>query len=240
MKLRVTASSLLALSLAAGNAFAQAAAPAAAPAATTPAPDRNALSYALGYQTGRDLIESGESIDLNQVIKALQDGYAKKDPAVPVEQLRTAVETMQKRQAEKAEAEYKQASADNKARSDAFIAQNKTAAGVATVPGSTVQYKVVEAGKGAKPTLASTVQLEVAGPYPLGQRPQQDQPARQVPSIKVSEIDLQGLREALVQMPVGSQWEITLPYDKAYGADPRNHFPPNLAVSYVVKLIAIK
>lgn len=236
MKLRLLTASLLALSFAAGNAFAQAAAPAAA---TTPAPDRNALSYALGYQTGRDLIDSGESIDLTVVQKALQDGYAKKDPAVPVDQLRTAVETMQKRQGEKAKAEYEKAAADNKARSDAFLAQNKTAAGVATVPGSTVQYKVLEAGKGAKPTLASNVQLEVAGPFPLGQRPQQAQPARPVQSIKVSEIDLVGLREALVQMPAGSKWEITLPYDKAYGADPRRNFPPNLAVSYEVKLVAI-
>lgn len=237
MKLHVFSASLLALSLAAGSAVAQTA---AAPAPTTPAPDRNALSYALGYQAGRDLIESGESIDLTVVQKALQDGYAKKDPTVPVDQLRTAVETMQKRQSEKAKAEYDKAAADNKARSDAFLAQNKTAAGVQTLPGSTVQYKVLEAGKGAKPTQASNLQLEVAGPFPLGQRPQQAQPARQVPSIKVSEIDLVGLREALLQMPLGSKWEITLPYDKAYGADPRRNFPPNLAVSYEVKLIAIK
>ena len=235
MKLRpflasLAPASLLALSLVAGGAFAQ----------TTPAPDRNALSYALGYDLGRNLIESGESIDLATVQRALQEGYAKKEPTVPVEQLRTAVEAMQKRQAEKAKAAWDKAAADNKARSDAFIAQHKTAAGVQTLPGSTVQYKVLESGSGARPTQASAVQLEFAGPYPLGQRPQQAQPARQIPSMKVSEVPLTGLREALLAMPAGSKWEITLPADKAYGADPRTEFPPNLAVQFEVKLVSVK
>lgn len=230
MKLRLFSASVLALSLVAGSAVAQ----------TTPAPNKNDLSYALGYDLGRNLIESGEPVDLATVQRALQDGYAKKEPTVPVAQLRTAVETMQKRQAEKAKAAWDKAAADNKARSDAFIAQNKTAAGVKTLPGSTVQYKVLENGTGAKPTQSSTVQLQFAGPFPLGQRPQQAQPARDIPAMKVSEVPLAGLREALLQMPTGSKWEITLPADKAYGADPRTEFPPNLAVTFEVKLVSVK
>jgi peptidylprolyl isomerase len=41
-------------------------------------------------------------------------------------------------------------------------------------------------------------------------------------------------------MPTGSKWEITLPADKAYGADPRTEFPPNLAVTFEVKLVSVK
>lgn len=230
MKLRLFSASVLALSLVAGSAVAQ----------TTPAPNKNDLSYALGYDLGRNLIESGEAVDLATVQRALQEGYAKKEPTVPVAQLRTAVEAMQKRQQEKAKAAWDKAAADNKARSDAFIAQNKTAAGVKTLPGSTVQYKVLENGTGAKPTQASTVQLQFAGPFPLGQRPQQAQPARDIPAMKISEVPLAGLREALLQMPTGSKWEVILPADKAYGADPRTEFPPNLAVSFEVKLVSVK
>ena len=47
-------------------------------------------------------------------------------------------------------------------------------------------------------------------------------------------------REALLQMPAGSKWEITLPPDKAYGADPRTPFPPNVAVQFEVKLVSVK
>ena len=230
MKLRLFSASVLALSLVAGSAVAQ----------TTPAPNKNDLSYALGYDLGRNLIESGEAVDLATVQRGLQEGYAKKEPTVPVAQLRTAVEAMQKRQQEKAKAAWDTAARDNKARSDAFIAQNKTAAGVKTLPGSTMQYKVLENGTGAKPTQASTVQLQFAGPFPLGQRPQQAQPARDIPAMKISEVPLAGLREALLQMPTGSKWEVILPADKAYGADPRTEFPPNLAVSFEVKLVSVK
>ncbi len=152
MKLRLLSASVLAMTLAAGTAAAQTS---TAPA-STPAPDRNALSYALGYDLGRNLIESGESVDLATVQKALNEGYAKKEPSVPVDQLRTAVQQMEARQMAKAKAAFDQAAAANKTKSDAFLAQNKTKAGVQTLPGG-VQYRVVEAGSGAKPTQSSTV-----------------------------------------------------------------------------------
>ena len=229
MKLRLLAATLAAMTLVAGSAFAQ----------STPAPNKNDLSYALGYDLGRNLVDSGETVDINTVIKAVQEGYAKKEPTVPVAQLRTAVETMQKRQAEKAKAAFDKASAENKVKSDAFLAENKAKAGVQTLP-SGIQYRVIEAGAGAKPTNASSVQLEFSGPFPLGQHPAEARPAQQIPSVKVSEIEMQGMREALTQMPTGAKWEIVLPPAKAYGNDPRTGFPPNLAVAFEVKLISIK
>ena len=229
MKLRLLAASLAALTLFAGSAFAQ----------TTPAPNKNDLSYALGYDLGRNLVESGEAIDVNTVIKALQEGYGKKDPTVPVAQLLTAVETMQKRQMEKAKAAFDKASAENKTKSDAFLAQNKAKAGVQSLP-SGVQYRVIEAGKGAKPTQASTVALEVSGPFPMGQRPQSANPPQNIPSIKVSAVEMAAMREVLLQMPAGSKWEVALPPDKAYGADPRTGFPPNVAVVFEIKLVSAK
>jgi peptidylprolyl isomerase len=48
------------------------------------------------------------------------------------------------------------------------------------------------------------------------------------------------IREVLTQMPAGSKWEVTLPSDKAFGADPRSPFPPNVAVVFEVKLVSVK
>jgi len=80
----------------------------------------------------------------------------------------------------------------------------------------------------------------VAGPYPFGQRPTEARPAQPIPSIKVSEVEMKAMRETLLQMPAGSKWEITLPPDQAYGADPRTGFPPNVAVQFEVKLVSVK
>jgi peptidylprolyl isomerase len=228
MKLRLIAAAVAALALTAGNAAAQ--------DTTT---EKGKLSYALGYDLGRNAVESGEQVDVNTIVKGLQDGYAKKQPSVPVDQLRTAVQNMQQRQQAKAKAEWDKAASTNKAKSDQFIAANKAKAGVKSLP-SGVQFREIEKGTGAKPTQASTVQLEVAGPYAWGERPQQARPAQQIPAIKVSEIEMAAMREALLQMPAGSKWEITLPPEKAYGADPRTPFPPNVAVQFEVKLVSVK
>ena len=207
--------------------------------------EKGKLSYYFGYDYGNNLAEltgRGEQLDINTVIKGLQDAYGKKQPALTAEQLRPALEAFQKREqarAQQAKAEYDKVAAENKTKSDQFIAQNKAKPGVQTLP-SGVQYRVIETGNGAKPTQASTVELEVAGPFPFGQRPAEARAPQQMPGIKVSEVEMQAMRKVLLQMPAGSKWEVALPPDKAYGADPRTGFPPNLAVVFEIKLKSVK
>ncbi|KAF1718949.1 FKBP-type peptidyl-prolyl cis-trans isomerase N-terminal domain-containing protein [Pseudoxanthomonas wuyuanensis] len=207
--------------------------------------EKGKLSYYFGYDYGNNLAEltgRGEQLDINTVIKGLQDAYGKQQPALTAEQLRPALEAFQKREqarAQQAKAEYDKVAAENKTKSDQFIAQNKAKPGVQSLP-SGVQYRVIETGNGAKPTQASTVELEVAGPFPFGQRPAEARPPQQMPGIKVSEVEMQAMREVLLQMPAGSKWEVALPPDKAYGADPRTGFPPNLAVVFEIKLKSVK
>lgn len=237
MKLRLLAASLAALTLASGVAVAQ---------DTTS--ERGKLSYAIGYNTGVELAEltaRGESVDVNTVIKAIQDAYARKEPTVPVDQLRASVENMQKRQQAKMQEEFNKLAADNKSKSDAFLAQNRAKAGVQTLPGSTVQYRVIENGGGAKPTQTSDVQLNYKGTLPDGTvlvdtaQPQEGQAAGPV-TMKLSQIPLVGLREALAQMPAGARWEIVLPGDKAYGSTIQAGRMANQAVVFDVKLVSVK
>ena len=233
MKLRLLAATLAALTLVAGTASAQ-----------DTSSEKGKLSYALGYDLGRNLVESGEAVDVNTVVKAVQDGYAKKEPSVHVDQLRSAVQNMQKRQTAKAKAEFDKDSVANKAKSDAYLAQNKAKAGVKSLP-SGVQYRVVENGTGAKPSQTSDVQIQYKGSLTTGQtfvdtfNPPQGQTAGPV-SMKLSQIPLVGLREALTQMPAGSRWEVVLPADKAYGNTPQSPIGPNQAVVFDVKLVSVK
>lgn len=227
MKLRLLAAAVAALTLSAGLAVAQ---------DTTS--EKGKLSYALGYDLGRSSADSGEALDINSIIKGLQDGFAKRDPGVPVDQLRTAVQNMQQRQTAKAKANWDKAATENTTRSNQFLTQYRGTAGVRTLPGGAM-YRVMQTGNGAKPNAASTVQLQVLGPFPFGQRPQQV-PAPQTTSMKVNEVELVAMREVLTNMNAGSKWEVVLPADKAYGADPRTGFPPNVAVQFEVQLVAVQ
>jgi len=233
MKLRSIAVAVAALAVT-GTAFAQ-----------DIASEKGKLSYYFGYDYGNNLAEltgRGEQLDIASVVKGLQDAYAKKQPAITADQLKPAVEAFQRREqgrAQAAKAEYEKAAAENKTRSDQFLAANKAKPGVQSLADG-VQYRVIEAGSGAKPTQASTVALEVAGPFPYGERPNPARPAQPIPSIKLSEVEMAAMREVLLQMPSGAKWEVTLPPDKAYGADPRTPFPPNVAVQFEIKLVSVK
>ena len=237
MKVRLLAASLAAMTLFSAAASAQ-----------DISSEKGKLSYAIGFNTGVELAEltaRGEAVDVNTVIKAIQDAYAKKQPAVPVDQLQAAVQSMQQRQQTKMEAEFAKLSADNKGKSETFLAQNRAKAGVQTLPGSTVQYRVLEAGSGAKPTQASDVQINYKGSLPDGTvfidtaQPQEGQQGGPV-SLKVSQIPLVGLREALLQMPTGARWEVVLPGDKAYGTTIQAGRMANQAVVFDVKLVGVK
>jgi len=236
MKLRLLAVSLAALSLSAGTVSAQ-----------DLTSERGKLSYAIGFNTGAELAElslRGETVDVSAVVKAIQDAYARKEPAVPVEELRAAVEAMQQRQAQKMQEEFNALATANKAASDAYLAQNKANAGVQELPGG-VQYKVIEAGSGAKPTVNSDIQLSYKGSLPNGQvlvdtdQVPEGQPPGPV-SLKVNQIPLVGLREALMQMPAGARWEIVLPGEKAYGSTIEAGRMANQAVIFNVKLVSVK
>ena len=82
MKLRLIAVAVTALVLASGTVAAQ-----------DTSSEKGKLSYALGYDLGRNAAESGEALDVNTIVKGLQEGFAKKQPSVPVDQLRSAVRT---------------------------------------------------------------------------------------------------------------------------------------------------
>jgi peptidylprolyl isomerase len=238
MKLRMLAAAMAAFALVPSLALAQSTAPATA---ATQAPDKATLSYAIGYDMARDLAERKVDLDINTLIRAIQDGYAKREPTMPRDKLGAALESFQRRMAEQSRAEFERISRENKQKSDAFLAANRGKTGVQVLP-SGVQYRVIESGSGAKPTAASTVQVHLRGSVSTGQEfaNTYQSPGAKPAEFKVGEFPLKGLQNALMMMPVGSRWEVFLPPDQAYGNDPRSPLGPGQAVVFDVKLVNIK
>lgn len=246
MKLRLLAASMAALGLTAGVAVAQTApaAPAAAPQAAAPAPvaaNKPVLSYAIGYDLGKDLADQKVDIDINAVIRALQDGYAKKPPAHPQAAMEAQINSLQQRMMQAARSEFERVSGENKAKSDAFLAANRAKPGVTVLPNG-IQYRVIEPGAGAKPTAASTVQMHYRGSISTGQEfANTYAQANPTPaSFKVGEFPIKGVQEVLKMMPTGARWEIFLPPDQAFGNDPRSPVGPGQALVFDIKLVSVK
>lgn len=244
MKLRLLAASLAALGLTAGIASAQTAPAAPQAPQSAPAPvaaNKPVLSYAIGYDLGKDLATQKVDVDINAVIRAIQDGYAQKAPAHPAPAMEAQLTGLQQRMMANAKAEFERVTRENKTKSDAFLAANKSKPGVTVLP-SGIQYRVIEPGAGAKPTAASTVQIQYRGSISSGQEfantySQQGAPPA---SFKVGEFPIKGVRDVLAMMPTGARWEIFLPADQAFGNDPRSPVGPAQALVFDIKLVSVK
>lgn len=207
MKLRLIAAAVAAITFS-GAALAQQAAP-AAPAAN--ANDRTTLSYALGFDLGNRLAETGESVDVNTIIRGLQDGHTRKDPTYTPEQMGAAYNAFQQRMQQKIVAERRAALTANEGQATTFINEYKSREGVVSLP-SGVMYRVVEAGAGAKPTASSTVEVAYQAlivPAGIGLS-QEDK----TPPFRVSEAPIAGLREVLPLMPLNAVYEVVFPPGK--------------------------
>ena len=239
MKLRLLVAAMAAFALSSGAVLAQGTT--TAPAASAAPADKITLSYAIGYDMARDLAERNVVLDVNTLIRAIQEGYAKKPPTMPGDKLAAALTQFQKKMAEQERAQFERLSRENKTRSDTFLTANRAKPGVTTLP-SGVQYRIIESGTGAKPTSASTVAVHLRGSVSTGQEfantysTANAQPA----TFKLSEFPLMGIKEAIMMMPVGSRWEVFIPAEKAYGNDPRSPIGPGQAVVFDIKLVSAK
>lgn len=241
MKLRVLVACMAAL--VAGTALAQTppTVPAPAPAA---APDKATLAYALGYDFGRRLADSAPGLDVATVNRAVLDGYAKRTPTVEATKLGQAMLGFQQQLEAKAKADFERAARENKTKSDAVMAANRVKPGVTTLP-SGIQYRIVEAGTGVKPTLNSTVEMHYgASVASTGQEFARSFSQPKPLLGKISELPWTGLREVMLLMPAGSRWEVYLPAEKAFGngagSIPPNGPGPQQAIILDIKLFTVK
>ena len=87
-------------------------------------------------------------------------------------------------------------------------------------------------------------QLTEAGVYPacllLEPAGRNTAPALTLAALQAVKQAVDGDDPVLLVMPAGSKWEVALPPEKAYGADPRTPFPPNVAVVFEIKLVSVK
>lgn len=203
------------------------------------ATDMDKLSYSVGIDLGKNLQRQGIEVNPTIMAKGIQDGMAGGPMQMTEEQMKDSLSKFQKDLMAKRAAQFESKATENKAKGDAFLAQNKAKAGVVTLP-SGLQYKIVTAGTGDKPTKDSEVTVEYTGKLLDGTVFDSTDKAGKPASFKVTQV-IPGWTEALQLMPAGSTWELYVPANLAYGS--RNvggPIGPNETLIFNVHLISVK
>lgn len=215
------------------------AAPAAQAARPAPGPiDKNKLSYAIGYEIGRDFSEKKMNVDLNTVIRAIQEGYSKKPSTVPEAEMKAVLGQMRDKMIGEAKVKYEQIARENKAKSDKFMAENRSKKGIVVLP-SGIQYRVIEDGAGRKPATNSEVTVHYRGSLTNGFEFDSSF-ARGVPATFKVDTVIDGWKEILPLMKIGDHWQVFLPAEKAYGMRGQGPIGPNEALVFDIKLVDVK
>ena len=135
--------------------------------------------------------------------------------------------------------------ADNKAAGEKFLAENKTKEGVVTTE-SGLQYKIITKGTGAIPADTSKVKVNYKGTLIDGTEfdssyKRKDKNGKTQPATFRANQVIKGWTEALTMMPVGSKWELYIPYDLAYGArETGGQIKPFSTLIFEVELVGIE
>lgn len=201
--------------------------------------EKGRLSYSIGYQIGKDFTERKMDIDINTVVRALQDAYAKRNPAVAEETMRDTLTKFQQKMMTEAKAEFDKVAGANKAKSDAFLAGNRAKKGINVLP-SGVQYRVIEDGSGRQVTPTSDVTVHYRGSLSDGLEFDSSFARGEPVGFKVNDV-IKGWQEVLPRMKVGDHWQIFIPADLAYGE--RGQPPrigPNQALVFDLKIVDVK
>ena len=176
--------------------------------------------------------DSTKTISLNNFIAGFAASAKGKGQKITVEQAREIEQkTSQAIQAKAAEKTY----GANKKKSDAFMASNAKKAHVQKL-GKGVQYMEIKKGTGAIAKSTDMVKINYEGKTLDGKTFDK----RDGATMPVSGV-IPGFTEALTHMPVGSKWEIYIPYSAGYGAQqPSPDIKPFSTLIFTVEVLSIE
>ncbi len=196
-------------------------------------------SYSVGVDVAKSLVKMGMDLDLDVFIRGLKDGFAGKKTLMTDDEMHATMTALQNDLVKKQSQGKQTAAEENKKAGEAFLAENKKKEGVVTLP-SGLQYKILKAGKGKKPTDDDTVQCHYRGTLIDGTEFDSSYRRGQPASFPVAGV-IPGWTEALKLMPVGSKWQLFVPSKLAYGEHGTGEeIGPNATLIFEVELLGIK
>jgi FKBP-type peptidyl-prolyl cis-trans isomerase FklB len=213
---------------------------AAAPALTT---RKDKFSYALGMNIGngykQGLEKQSVEFDANLIAQGVKDALSGAKTRLTDDEAKAVLTEVQTEVNKERQEKMKEASDKNKAEGEAFLAANKSKEGVVTLP-SGLQYKILTAGIGPKPTASDQVNCNYRGTLIDGTEFDSSYKRGKPATFGVGQV-IKGWTDALQLMPIGSKWQLFIPSSLAYGerGGPGGAIGPNEALIFEVELLSI-
>ena len=197
--------------------------------------DIDRFSYSYGVLLGKSFSMQGlkwEDIDKDDLLKGIQAMMEGKNILIDEKTANTEVQL--KMQAAMAAKEQVARANEKK-----FFEENAKKKGVQSTA-SGLQYEIITAGTGAKPTTASKVKTHYHGTLLDGTVFDSSVERGQPASFGVTQV-IKGWTEVLQLMPVGSKWRVYVPFDLGYGArGSGGKIGPYTTLVFEIELIAIE
>jgi FKBP-type peptidyl-prolyl cis-trans isomerase FklB len=191
----------------------------------------DSVSYAIGVNIGQSFKSQGlTNINLEEVKKGMKEMLAG-NPTINEQMCGQIIQSYMSKAMEVKGREGRQIG-------EKFLAENKSKPGVITTA-SGLQYQVITAGTGEKPTKESKVKVHYHGTLPTGEVFDSSVNRGQPAEFGVTQV-IAGWTEALQLMPVGSKYKLFIPYTLAYGErGAGGQIGPYAALVFDVELLEI-
>lgn len=213
--------------------------------------DKEKRSYAIGLNSGKNMLQSlkmqGIDVDAKVLLSGITDGLEGRKPQLTDDEIVQIITALQKElQAKQKEMMAKQQEAaraqgeKNKKEGEEFLAANAKQKGVKTTA-SGLQYVVLDEGKGEMPKATDTVTVNYKGTLIDGTEFDSSYKRGEPATFAVNGV-IKGWTEALQMMKEGSKWKLFIPAGLAYGerGTPGGQIGPNATLIFEVELLSIK
>lgn len=198
------------------------------------------VSYALGLGIGRQLSQMGaEGLNIDDFAQSIKDVLEGREPQIGDAEAQTIVKEFFEKQEARQRAAAAEKYKENKAKGEAWLAENSKKEGVVTLP-SGLQYKVLREGDGRQPKATDAVECHYEGMLIDGtlfdSSIQRGEPA----TFPLNGV-IAGWTEGLQLMKEGAKYRFFIPYNLAYGErGAGQQIPPFSALVFDVELISVK
>jgi FKBP-type peptidyl-prolyl cis-trans isomerase FklB len=190
-------------------------------------------SYGVGMSIGQSLKSQNlDQLDLNEFVEGIKAMFNEDTLRFSPEDANGKIQNYLNQVNESRFASNKEEGAN-------FLTENAKNEAITTLP-SGLQYEIIEAGEGDKPSATAQVTVHYHGMLTDGTVFDSSIERGTPTTFGVDQV-IKGWTEALQLMPTGSKWKLYIPEDLAYGANPHPEGPikPYMTLIFDVELIAI-